>query len=277
MTTIKSIALYPRDYESCIDKTPKGCAVASRVYEHSGHPIDNEPWPALAIGEEVEILTQNHWVWRATVEEVRDANTALVRIVGTKTAMPLPPIIEGQRYVLPYMSGDAWSVRPEAGKILTIGGVFYRVTGKPKPFCGGGFAYQFTTVTAEAHAKRPGRVAIKNKTDTDRGSIFWYGHSVGRCIQIKDEWLHVEKIERQAYGDGEGREVFGYNTYGIGHFVPAVKAAKLNARWEAQEKVRSIELSLRVARQDIDYGGRPEAVPGLVAALEAAQKIAEAS
>ncbi|CAM6053487.1 unnamed protein product [Sphagnum tenellum] len=45
------------------------------------------------------------------------------------------------------------------------------------------------------------------------------------------------------------RLLFGYNTVGVGHYVSADKAAKLAAKWAAKEKVRSLEHSLKVARQ----------------------------
>lgn len=291
MKRIKSTPLYPRAYEPLLQSDPpKGCALASRIGDWSGARPVSEPWPEVAIGEEIEIETTNHWLWRATLEEVRDADHWVVRIailrmekknswdreespVYAKEPIPLPPVVEGQPYVLPYMSGDAWSVRPEKGKILTIGGKYYRVTNKPRRV-NTGYEYQLAPVSAEAYAKRPGRILIKDLTDPNPDSHRYYGHNVGRIIQIGDEWLHVQKVERVPYGDAEGREIFGYNVFGVGHFVPATKAAKLKAQWDAKEKVRSLELSLRVAKQDLDYGGNPDAVPGLEAELAAARKAA---
>lgn len=273
MKRIRSNALYPQTYKPIMKSDPpEGCAVARRKTDN-GYQIIKEDWPEVSVGEEIEIETTNHWFWTATVEEVRDADNWVVRIVGEKQAIPLPAIVEGQPYILPYMSGDAWSVRPEKGKILTIGGAYYKVTNKPRRV-NSGYEYQLAPVSAEAHAKRPGRTVIKDLTDPNQTSHNYYGHNVGRIVQIGDEWLHVAKVERVPYGDGEGREIFGYNVFGVGHFVPATKAAKLKTQWDAKAKVRSLELSLRVAKQDLDYGGNPDAVPGLEAALAEARKVA---
>lgn len=274
MERIKSTPLYPREHEPLFPSDPpKGCAVASRIGDYGARRPVCEPWPEVAIGTEIEIETTNHWLWTATVEEIRDADSWVVRI-SAKEPLPLPPIVEGRPYVLPYVSGDAWSVRPEKGKILTIGGAHYKVSGKPRNI-GGSYAYQLAPVSAEAHAKRPGRTIIRDLTDPNPTSHQYFGHNIGRLVQIGDEWLHVEKVERVPYGDAEGREIFGYNTFGVGHFVPASKAAKMKAQWEAKEKVRAAELHLRVAKQDVDYGGNPDAVPALEAALAEARKAAQ--
>ena len=151
------------------------------------------------------------------------------------------------------------------------------MTGKPKPVAvkgHSGYIYQLTPVTTEAYPNRPGRTIIKDLTDPNASSPAYYGHNVGRIFEMGTEFLHVEAVERHAYGSGEGDEIFGHNTYGAGHFVPAAKAQKLRAAWEAKAKVRSLELALKVARQDLDYGGRPEAVPGLEADLAEARRIA---
>lgn len=292
MKRIKSQSIYPQTSNPLLkNDPPKGCALASRIGDWSGARPVCEAWPEVAIGEEIEIETTCHWIWRAKLEEVRDADHWVVRIsvlrmekknswdreespVFAKEPLPLPSIVEGHPYVLPYMSGDAWSVRPEAGKVLQIAGAYYKVLGKPKERRGYGYEYKLTPVTAEAHAKRPGRTSIKDFTDPNQTSHHYYGHNVGRIVQIGNEWLHIEKVERVAYGDGEGREIFGYNTFGVGHFVPATKAKKLKTQWDAKEKVRSLELSLRVAKQDLDYGGNPDAVPGLEVELDAARKAA---
>lgn len=276
MQTIKSIALYPKEREPLFKTDPpKGCAMARRIGDWSGARAICEPWPEVAIGEEIEIETDNHWAWNAILVEVRNDANWVVRIVGDRRAMPLPPVVAGQPYVLPYSSGDAWSVRPEAGKVLLIGEQSYKVVGKPKSDKRtSGYVYQLSPVSPAEYAKRPGRVSIKDLTDPNESSHFFYGHNAGRVIQIGMEWLHVEKVTRQAYGDGEGREIFGYNTFGVGHYVSADKAAKLAAKWDAKEKVRSLEHSLKVAHQDLDYGGNPEAVPGLEAKLAEARKAA---
>jgi len=48
----------------------------------------------------------------------------------------------------------------------------------------------------------------------------------------------------------------------------------LAAAWEAKEKIRGLELRLRVALQDMDYGGNPDVVPGLERELAEARKSA---
>jgi len=260
MTHIRSIPLYPDG----------GYALACRR-NIADYLVIEEPWPAASIGDEIEVETTNHWVWNAVVANIRDPEAWTVRIVGKKLAMPLPPVVAGQPYVLPYVSGDAWSTRPDKGKILTIDGQAYKVTHAPKRAGMGYYAYQLAPVSAEARATRLGRVAIKGLTDPDRGSYRYYGHNVGRVVAVGGEWLHVERVERQAYGSGEGDQVFGHTTWGVGHFIPAAKAAKLQAMWEKKERIRDLEHELIVARQDPDYGGRPEAVPGLLAALAEAK------
>ena len=254
---------------------PEGCVFAYRYHAGGKQYKIGQPWPEFAPDQEVEIETTNHYVWNGTIESRIDEDTIVFRPSGPKVAMPLPPVVSGQPYVLPYTSGDAWSVRPEAGKVLLIGEQPYRVVGKPKPDKRtSGYVYQLSPVSAENFAKRPGRIAIKDLTDPNQSSHFFYGHNEGRVIQIGVEWLHVEKVTREAYGDGEGREIFGYNTFGVGHYVSADKAAKLAAKWAAKEKVRSLEHSLKVAHQDLDYGGNQEAVPGLEAKLAGARKAA---
>lgn len=258
MKRITSRAFFLPSFDQSI---PEGCAVARRTWDN-GRPMCDE-WPAVAIGESIEIETDMHWLWSATLVAVIDNNRWVIRPIGEKQPLPLPEPVEGKPYVLPYMSGDAWSERPEKGKILAIAGQFYRAKTKPKYLgAGAGYAYTLERVPQEVYARRTGRVALKDRALA--------GH-VGRAIQIGEEWLHIERTEKQAYGDGEGREVFGHILFGAGHYVPADKAEKLNRIWRAAERVASIELSLKVARQDIDYGGNPEAIPGLEADLEAAK------
>jgi hypothetical protein len=254
---------------------PKGCVFAYRYHDGGWQYKIGQPWPEFTPGQEIEIETINHYVWNGTVESRINEDTIVFRPTCPKVAMPLPPVVAGQPYVLPCMSGDAWSVRPEAGKVLLIGEQCYKVVGKPKSDKRtSGYVYQLSEVSAAEYAKRPGRIAIKDLTDPNETSHFFYGHNEGRVIQIGMEWLHVERVAQQAYGDGEGREIFGYNTFGVGHYVSADKAAKLAAKWDAKEKVRSLEHSLKVANQDLDYGGNPEAVPGLEAELAEARKAA---
>ena len=129
-------------------------------------------------------------------------------------------------------------------------------------------------MTRKAHAKRLGRTQLEGQQDADPNSHFYYGHSVGQIVEINGEFLHVEKVEREPYRSGEGDAIFGYNTYGVGHFVPQAKAEKLRVMWAAKERIRVLELELRVARQGFDYGGNPYAVPGLEAELAEARKLA---
>ena len=275
--TIQARSIYadPNKTYRLAGDAPEGCVFAYRYHDGGRQYKIGQPWPEFTPGQEIEIETTNHYVWVGRVESRVDEDTIVFRPTGPKVAMPLPPYVAGQPYVLPYTSGDAWSVRPEAGKVLLIAEQPYKVVGKPKSDKRtSGYVYQLSPVSPAEYAKRPGRVSIKDLTDPNASSLFFYGHSEGRVIQVGMEWLHVEKVTRQAYGDGEGREIFGYNTFGVGHYVSADKAAKLAAKWAAKEKVRSLEHSLKVARQDLDYGGRPDAIPGLESELAAARKAA---
>ena len=270
MIRIMSMPLYPRASEPLMpNDPPKSCAWATRYNDWRKEHV-SPPWPEVSIGAEIEVETLNHWVWSATLESIRDGDYWIVRPID-KQALPLPPIVPGQPYILPYVSGDAWSVRPQQGLILTIEGQHYKVTHKPKPV-GTGYEYRLAPVSPAEHAKRPGRVKITDHTDPNPGNHHYYGHNIGRVVQVGDEWLHVQEIKCQPYGSGEGDEVFGYTTWGVGHFVPTAKAAKLKAEWEAKEKTRGLELQLRVAQNDLDYGGNPDAVPRLRAVLDEARK-----
>lgn len=265
MITIQSDAIYASSWED------DGCFVARRYYSGGREYKIGEPWPALAVGQEIEVETTNHYTWRGTVEEIRDEDTVVFRASAPKVAMPLPPVVDGQPYVLPYSSGDAWSTRPEAGKVLLIQDQPYKVVGRPKDNRGkgGGYIYVLRPVEASAYATRRGRVKITDLTDPNPGSLFSCEYNVGRVIKLGEEYLHVTKVERVAYGDGEGREIFGYNTFGVGRFVAAEQATKLSAAWERAKEIRSVEHSIKVASQDLDYGGHPDALPALRAKLEA--------
>ena len=266
--TIQARSIYadPNKTYRLAGDAPEGCVFAYRYHDGGRQYKIGQPWPEFTPGQEIEIETTNHYVWVGRVESRVDEDTIVFRPTATwlvsRTSCRTPP-------------GDAWSVRPEAGKVLLIAEQPYKVVGKPKSDKRtSGYVYQLSPVSPAEYAKRPGRVSIKDLTDPNASSLFFYGHSEGRVIQVGMEWLHVEKVTRQAYGDGEGREIFGYNTVGVGHYVSADKAAKLAAKWAAKEKVRSLEHSLKVARQDLDYGGRPEAIPGLESELAAARKAA---
>jgi len=272
MTRIKSTYIFPGSSNRNA-KLPENYAEISRQHAYTNALAVKEEWPAVAVGETFEIETTDHWLWTAKLVEVVSNMLWIGEIIGTKKAMPLPPIVEGKPYQLPFMSGDAWSVRPEKGKVLTIEGRHYKTTTKPKA-ANGGYIYNLEPVTPEAHAVRPGRVQIKDLTETDPKHFNYYQHNVGRIINVGQEFFHVKSVTRQSYGSGEG-EVFGYQTFGQGNFIPAEKAAKLNAKWEALKLVRSLEHSLKVASQDVDYGGDYEAIPGIKTALEAAKKAAK--
>ena len=271
VTTIKARAIYEDPNSKPLMKSdpPQGCLAAYRYHDGGRQYKIGEPWPELAIGEEVEIETTNHYVWQGTVEARIDEDTLFFRPIGQKVAMPLPPVVEGQLYRLPWISGDAWSRKPEAGTVLMIQGKPYKVIGKPKPRRGySDYDFNLLEVDPKDYATRPGQTVIKDKCDPNPTSLFYCQHNVGRIVKIGEEFLHVTKVERRPYGGGEGREIYGYNTFGIGQFVTAEKAAKLEKMWQKADKIRSLEQSLKVAGQDLDYGGNPEAIPTLKAQLE---------
>ena len=274
---IKANAIYrdPAQKSYLPDAPPEGCVYARRYSIGDKKYMIGQPWPALEVGQRVEVETTNHYVWSGTVERIDSDDDIVLRPSGPKVAMSLPPVTDLSDYRLPYISGDAWSRRPEAGAVLLIEDRPYKVLGKPKKVRGSSdYAYSLREVSPEQYAGRAGRVVIKDFTDPNRESYRYYMHSVGRIIVRGLEYLHVERIERVAYGDGEGREIFGYTTYGVGHFVAAEKATALAAAWEAKDKIRGLELSLKVARQDLDYSGNPDAVPGLERELAEARKSA---
>jgi hypothetical protein len=249
---------------------PEGCVQVCRYHSGGRQYKIGQPWPALSVGQEIEIDTTDHYIWIGTVEAIIDEDTIHFRPSAPKVPMPLPPVIEGQPYLLPYMVGDAWSVAPEAGKVLLIEDQPYKVIGKPK--CDrrtGKYIFVLRPVAASEYATRPGRIAIRDYTATDpRDTTRYYRHNVGRIVKIGMEFLHITDVERVSYGSGEGDEIFGYNTIGVGRFVGAEKAAKLDEKWKRADKIRSLELSLKVAGQDFDYGGNPDAIPGIKAEIE---------
>jgi hypothetical protein len=276
---IKANAIYrdPGQESYLPDAPPEGCVFVRRysIGDSDKKYMIGEPWPTLQVGQRVEVETTNHYIWAGVIERIDSPDDIMLRPSGPKCAMSLPPVTDPACYRLPYISGDAWSVRPEAGKILLIEDRPYKVIGKPKPVRGSNeYAYSLREVPPDQYAGRAGRVVIENLTDPNPESYRYYMHSVGRIIVRGLEYLHVERIERVPYGDGEGREIFGYTTYGVGHFVAAEKATALAAAWEAKDKIRSLELSLKVARQDLDYGGNPDACSCLECELAEARKSA---
>ena len=132
--------------------------------------------------------------------------------------------------------------------------------------------------------------ADPNKTyrfagDAPEGCVFAYRyHDGGRQYKIGQPWpeftpgqeIEIETTNHYVWvGRVESRvdeDTIVFRP--TGPKVAADKAAKLAATWAAKEKVRSLEHSLKVARQDLDYGGRPEAIPGLESELAAARKAA---
>lgn len=267
MTTIKSCHLFV--HQSKFEPQLIGLAYARRKADN-GYLVITESWPSVAIGEEIHIETTDHWIWTAIVEEIRDEFTLLVRPVGEQQRMPLPQPVDG-KVVLPFRSDDGWSTRPEAGKVLDLNGQYFKVVGKPRQIARGSeFSYTLRPVTGEEYAKRSCQVKITDYTDPNPTAWQYYGHAIGRAVQVGDEWLAVEKISRQPYGSGERDEIFGHITWGVGHFVPAKKAEKLNALWSAKAKVRDAELSLKVASYGDDFRDL-DTIPEKKAALEAAK------
>ena len=271
MKTIKARAIYADPNSTPMSKSdpPQGCVMAYRYHSGGREYKIGDPWPEFAAGEQVEIETTNHYIWHGTVESRVDEDTIVFRPSGPKVAMPLPPYVEGQSYRLPWMSGDAWLRNPKAGTVILIGEQPYKVIGTPKKVHGD-YNFVLRPVSGSEYATRPGTARITDLTDFNPG-LFHYGHNVGRIIKIGAEFLHITEVGREAYGSGEG-EIFGYNTVGKGRFVSAEKAAKLDAAWEKSRKIRSLEHSLKVANQDLDYGGNPDAIPSIQAELEALRK-----
>ena len=61
----------------------------------------------------------------------------------------------------------------------------YKVVGKPKSDKRtSGYVYQLSPVSPAEYTRRPGRVSIKDLTDPNASSLFFYGHSEGRVIQV---------------------------------------------------------------------------------------------
>ena len=270
MTQIRARAIYADPNSTPMEKSdpPQGCVMAYRYHSGGREYKIGDPWPEFAAGEQVEIETTNHYIWHGTVESRVDEDTIVFRPSGPKVAMPLPPYVEGQSYLLPWMSGDAWLRNPKAGTVILIGEQPYKVIGTPKKVHGD-YNFVLRPVSGSEYATRPGTARITDLTDPNPG-LFHYDHNVGRIIKIGAEFLHITSVVRQAYGSGEGDEIFGYHTIGKGHFVPSsAKAAKLYAAWQKARKIRDLEHSLKVANQDLDYGGNPDAIPGIQAELEA--------
>lgn len=267
---ITAQSMYPRNSEPILQSDPpKGCALVNRP--------KSAIWPELQVGSKIEIETTNHWIWWGEVVSVQGPDSCVARLQANPESgkflvrrMPLPPVIEGQPYLLPYVSGDAWSTEPKKGAVIRIGEHAYKATAKPKRI-GIDYAWQLEKVADEKYAVRAGKTRITDLTDPNESSRNYVGHNVGRIVEIRGEFLHVKKVERQSIRDDEG-DVIGYVVYGAGNFVPTAKAKKLREAWTKKETIRSLELELRVANQDIDYGGNPEAIPGITAKLEAAKK-----
>ena len=73
----------------------------------------------------------------------------------------------------------------------------------------------------------PGRERITDLIDADPSSARYCGYSIGRVMQIERDgavsWLLVRRIERS-----------GDRVYGVGEFVGADKAVRLQTQWDVR-------------------------------------------
>lgn len=148
------------------------------------------------------------------------AELAELRITGERRPQPMPPVVDGA-IRLPNMSGHAHTRSWGQGSIVRLHDAYYRVARKPRVIgFGASIEYALVPATAEQYATRPGRVEMDD--------AYAARASVGSAVQTPSgEWLHVTRAVRSAYGSAEG-EVFGHLHYGVGKYVAAEKAAKLN-------------------------------------------------
>ena len=77
----------------------------------------------------------------------------------------------------------------------------------------------------------PGRARIMDLVDADAGSPRYCGHSIGRVIQVEladgPGWLRIDRIERS-----------GAAVWGVGEFVPASQAVKIQTKWDIRWGLR---------------------------------------
>jgi len=260
---IKSIALYPEQHG--YGGRTIGGANAHRYHHNSPDWPITGPWPALTVGEEIEIEDDHGWLWSAIVDVIQSADSIQIRVIGDKTALPMPPVISGQPYRLPNMSGHAHSRRWKLGSITRIDGQSWRVAKQPRPVKPdhGKIEYILEPATAEQYASRSGEIKMSDQRAAQQ--------SIGSAVQVRDEWLHVTSIDGPSYGSAEG-EYFGTTWYGVGRFVAADKAAKLNAahcraadekRWGGKEGLAARDAyDAAIAAIPADYGRRHGATLG---------------
>jgi hypothetical protein len=245
---------------------------ATRKSFLEGDYVDT-PWPSLAPGDEIEVAAVDNWMYRGRVEAVVDADTIRLEVIDRQPA-PLPEPAPGGKYKLPLIAENGWYIGAlRMNQVFTAGDRRYRITTKPK-VRGVWAEFLVAPASEEAFKKRPGVVKIEDYQDANPDSLRFYDYNLGRVLKVGDEWLYIEKITRTPYGSGDGTERFGLITRGHGHFVSDAQAKKLRTAWEAKDKVRAIEQRLKVAQQDIDYGGDPAAIGRLTAELNEARKAA---
>lgn len=76
------------------------------------------------------------------------------------------------------------------------------------------------------------------------------GEAVGYCASGKDKSyrIHIQRVQRESYGDAEGSTVFGYRVVAYGTRVGLDESATINAKWRIRHAVLAAERSLQAAR-----------------------------
>lgn len=209
MTTIHSIALYPRE------------EIASIRRRHASHcaPV-GDGWPAhLVAGDAVRILDDQGWEWDAAIVSVdHAAETGQVRVLGDRRAQPFPAIDPEGWVRLPNVSGHAHVRSWRRGDIVRVGAAHYKVAAVKPLDRVARISYRLEPATAEQYAARPGRVSFNSERQAHE--------AVGTAVKTATgEWIHVKKVERSSFSGALGRD---YTYRGVGTYVSAERARKLN-------------------------------------------------
>jgi len=128
---------------------------------------------------------------------------------------------------------------------VILAGGWHIVTGTKAGTKGtmGGRRASFYLRPATEHevATRPGRIDLGSNP----------AREIGRAIAVGSEWLHVTKI---AHVTVHSANISGRAYVGLGRFVSATEAERLNAAWSKKQAKALAELTAKV-QSDMDAEG----------------------
>lgn len=204
---VRSNVLYPRT-----DNT----VTVSRL-DGYGKPFLPEFPQELVPGVDVTVLDEHAYIYQVKCLEVlKDRNKFQAEILTGPTAAPFPEI-QDNKLRLPSYHGHAHARNWSKGSIVSIRGEFWKVLKITQPRGSSFISYDLEPSTAEAYAKRPGKVSIPSHLST---------RLLGSAFETNNgEWLHIKKVSVTRFGSATGG---GHTYWGSGNYVTPERAKVLN-------------------------------------------------